>query len=98
MVVIKFSDKVEVLLDNIDAPLCGRIYKEEDGYLVPWSGTDPDTKTNCFTWPKEDNDWIPQKKIITKISRTSKDISIMVNSAHRPPKRIEIHRIHAPSV
>ena len=25
---------------------------------VPWSGTDPYAKMNCFTWSKEDNDWI----------------------------------------
>ena len=58
MVVIKWSDKVEGSVDNIDYPLCGGLYKEEEGYLVPWSGTDPDAKMNCFTWSKEDNDWI----------------------------------------
>ena len=33
-------------------------YKEEKDSLVPWSETDPDAKMNCFTWSKEDNDWI----------------------------------------
>ena len=39
MVVVKFSDKMEGLVDNIDNTLCGRLYKDEDKYLVPWSGT-----------------------------------------------------------
>ena len=42
----------------IDDPLYDRLYKEEDDYLVPCSGTDPDAKINCFAWSKEDNDWI----------------------------------------
>ena len=46
MVVVKWSDKVEGSGDNIDAQLCGKLYKEEDHYLVPWSGTDPDAKMN----------------------------------------------------
>ena len=36
MVVIKWSDKVEGSGDNIDPPLCGGLYKEEDNSLVPW--------------------------------------------------------------
>ena len=44
--------------DKIDAPLWGGLYKEEDEYLVPWSGTDPDAKMNCFTWSKDGDYWI----------------------------------------
>ena len=44
--------------DNIYSPLCGGLYKEEDDSLVPWSGTDPDAKMNCFTLFKEINYWI----------------------------------------
>ena len=44
--------------DNKDSLLCGGLYKEEDGSLVPWSGIDPDAKKNCLTWSKEKNDWI----------------------------------------
>ena len=58
MVVVKWSDKVEGSRYNIDAPLCGVLCKEEDGSLVPWSGTDPYAKMNCFTWSKEYNNWI----------------------------------------
>ena len=58
MVVVKYSDKVEGYRENIDAPLCDRLYKEEDDYLIPLSVKDPDDKMNCFTWCKEDNDWI----------------------------------------
>ena len=58
MVVVKWSYKVEGSGENIDSPLCGGLYKEEDDSLVPWPGTDPDAKMNCFTWFKEKNDWI----------------------------------------
>ena len=58
MVVIKWSEKEKGSGDNIDSPLCGGFYKEEDDSLVPWSGTDPDAKMNCFTWYKDKNDWI----------------------------------------
>ena len=34
--VIKWSEKMEGFGDNIDSPLCGGLYKEEDDYLVPW--------------------------------------------------------------
>ena len=44
--------------DNIDSPLCGGLYKEEDDSLVLYSGIDPDAKMNCFTWSKEKNYWI----------------------------------------
>ena len=57
IVVVKCSDKVEGSGDNIDSPLCGGLYKEEKD-IIPWSGTDPDAKMNCFTWSKENNDWI----------------------------------------
>ena len=31
----------------------------EDNYsLINWSGKDPYAKMNCFTWSKENNDWI----------------------------------------
>ena len=57
MVVFKQSDKVEGSGDDIDLPLCGVLYKEEKD-IVPWSGTDPDSKMNCCTWSKENNCWI----------------------------------------
>ena len=46
MVVVKGPDKVEGSGDNIDSPLCGRLYKEKDGYIVTWSVTYPDAKIN----------------------------------------------------
>ena len=58
MVVVKWSDKVEGSGDNIDLPLCGGLYKEEEDSLFHWSGTDPDAKMNFSNWSKEDNDWI----------------------------------------
>ena len=56
--VFKCSDKVEGSRDNIDTPLCGGLYKEEDNFLVNWLGKDTDAKMNCFTWFKKDSDWI----------------------------------------
>ena len=44
--------------ENIDSPLCRRLYKGEDDSLVTWSGTDPYAKMNRFTWSKYDNDFI----------------------------------------
>ena len=41
MVVVKWSDELEESGDNIDSPLCGGLYKEEEDYLVPWSGIYP---------------------------------------------------------
>ena len=58
MVVVKWSEKVKGSACNIYSPLCGMLYEEEDNYLIPWSGTDPDANINCFTWSKEENDWI----------------------------------------
>ena len=58
MVVVKWSDNLEGYGENIYSSLCGGLYKEEEDYLVPWSGTDPDAKMNCCTWSKENNDWI----------------------------------------
>ena len=57
MVVVKWSDKVEGSVYDIDSPLCGGLYKKEKD-IVPWSGTDPYAKMNRFTWYKENNDWI----------------------------------------
>ena len=57
-VVVKWLKMVEGSGDNIDSPLCGGLYKEEDDSLVPWSGTDPYVKINGFTWSKENNYWI----------------------------------------
>ena len=58
MLVVTCSDNVEGSRDNIDTPLCGGLYKEEEHSLVPWSGKYPYAKMNCFNWSKEDIDWI----------------------------------------
>ena len=46
MVVIKWSYKVEGYGDNIYAPLCGGLYKEEENALATWSGTYPYANMN----------------------------------------------------
>ena len=62
MLVAKWSDNVEGYRENIDT--------QEENSLVPWSGTDPYAKMNCFTWSKENNDWISQKISTMNSSRT----------------------------
>ena len=49
MVVVTWSEKVEGSGGKIDYLLCGLLYKEEDGYIFPWSGIDLDSKTNFST-------------------------------------------------
>ena len=58
MGVIKWSDAIKGPRVQLDDPLCGGLYKEYHGSIIPWSGTDPDSKMNSFNWSKEENDWI----------------------------------------
>ena len=58
MAVTKCSKNVEGSGDNIDSPLCGGLYREEEDFLVPWSGIYPDSNMNGFNCSKENNDWI----------------------------------------
>ena len=58
MVVVKWSDAIKGQRVKVDGPQCGGLYKEDNGYIIPWSGTDPDAKMNSFTWSTEENDWI----------------------------------------
>ena len=44
--------------DSIYPPLCVVLYKEEGDCLVPWSGTDLDSRINFFNCSKENNDCI----------------------------------------
>ena len=69
MVFVKWSDKVEGYGENIDSPLFGGLYKEEEDSLVTWSGTDTDSEINCFTWSKEENDCIFQEISIINNSK-----------------------------
>ena len=96
MVIVKWSDKVEGSGDSIYVTLYGGLYKKEENYLVPWSETDPYAKMNCFTRSKKDNYWIVLGDQYNESSKTEKDLSIRVNSAHMPSRRRERQRIHAP--
>ena len=58
MVVIKWSDEIKGSIVKVDGPQCGGLYQEDNGYIIPWSGTDPYAKINSFTWSTEENDWI----------------------------------------
>ena len=53
MVVVKWLDAIKGQIVKVDSLLCGGLYKEYYGYIVPWSVTDPDINLNCFTWSKE---------------------------------------------
>ena len=56
--VIKCSDAIKGPRVKVDGPLCGGLYKEDRGSIITWSGTDPDSKMNSFSWSTEDNYWI----------------------------------------
>ena len=58
MMVIKWSDTIKWTRVKVDGPLCGGLYKEDNGYIIPWSGTDPYVKMNYFTWFTEEKEWI----------------------------------------
>ena len=58
MVVIKWSDAIKVPRVKVYGPICGGLYMEDHGSIIPWSVTDPDAKMNSFTWSTYDNDWI----------------------------------------
>ena len=58
MVVIKLSDEIKGPRIKVDGPLCGGLYKEDHGSIIPWSGTFPDAKMNSSTWSTYENDWI----------------------------------------
>ena len=98
MLVIKWSNKMEGSGDNIYAILCGGLYKDRDDCLVLWSLKNSDAKMNCFTWSKDENDWIVPGDPYNEELKTGKKLSIMVNFTIRPSKRREIQRIHAPSI
>ena len=55
MVVIKWSDTIKEPRVKVDGPLCGGLYKEDHGSIIPWSGTDPDANMNSFTWSTNEN-------------------------------------------
>ena len=52
MVVIKWSYAIKGPRVKVDGTLCGVLYKEDHGYIVTWSGTDPDSNMNSSTWFK----------------------------------------------
>ena len=41
MVVVKGYDYLEGPIFKLDGPLCGLLYKDDDGSIVTWSVTDP---------------------------------------------------------
>ena len=48
MVVIKWSDAIKGPRVKVYGPLCGGLYKEDHGYIIPKSVTYPDAKMNSF--------------------------------------------------
>ena len=62
---------------KLDGPLCGELYKEDHGSIIPWSGTDPDAKMNSFTWSTNKNDWIILREQYTH-ARSLQALSILM--------------------
>ena len=89
MLFSKFSDAIKGPIVKVNGPLCGVLYKEDRGSIVPWSETDPDAKLNYFTWSKEENDWIFQVISTIKSSRTDEDLFMMINYTRIPSRRRE---------
>ena len=58
MVAIKWSDAIKGPRVKVYVQLWGGLYKEYRGYIIPWSGTEPDANINSFTWSNDENDWI----------------------------------------
>ena len=58
MVVIKWSYAIKGPRVKVDGPLCGGLYKDDHGYIIPWSGTDPDANINSFAWSKDEKAFI----------------------------------------
>ena len=58
MTVLNWSEKVEGLRHKTDAPVCGGLYKDEENYIVTWSGTDPNSNMNCFSWSIQYSDCV----------------------------------------
>eukprot|EP00957_Ditylum_brightwellii_P135799 10357224-Ditylum_brightwellii.AAC.1 len=54
--------KLDITLENhiIATLLCGRIFKDKNqdrALIIPLSGTDLDSKINCYSWSKDDSKW-----------------------------------------
>ena len=58
MVAVKWPHAIKGPIVKVDGPLCGGLYKEDYRFIVIWSGKYPDSNLNCFTWSKEQNNWI----------------------------------------
>ena len=43
---------------KVDSLMGGGLYKEYNGCIVTWSVTEPYANLNCFTWSKDEDDWI----------------------------------------
>ena len=50
MVVIKWSDAIKGPIVTVDGQQCSGLYKEDHGYIIPWSGIDPYSKMNSFNF------------------------------------------------
>ena len=43
---------------KVNGTLCGGLYKEDNGYIITWSGSDLDANMNSFTWSPNENNWV----------------------------------------
>ena len=58
----------------INMPICGGIFKDKNQdktLIIPWSGTDPDSKINCYSWSKDERKWqIPISQHLSEVELT----------------------------
>ena len=61
--VVKCPEVIGGLIDEIEYPLCDKLYKEEEYYIVPWFRTEPYAKKNFLTRSRENKDWVDSTKV-----------------------------------
>ena len=60
--VLKWNDTVAAISKGVPVPQCGGIFKDVKGgedkvTFVPFVGTDPDRKINCWSWDQKEDEW-----------------------------------------
>ena len=74
MVVIKWSDAIKGPIVTVDGQQCGGLYKEDHGYIIPWSGIDPYSKMNSFNFSQMIMIGLSQGTSTMKNSITGEDL------------------------
>jgi hypothetical protein len=59
-------DAVATTAQGVNTPITGGLVKAEDGTIIAYVGTDPDSQVNVFTWDVIDNKWTIETTIYNK--------------------------------